>query len=160
VGFLFFINSFLSFFTLNIIQGDRGRNLLALPISPGDTWQIHYIHSLYRVPQEEIYRLSSKGEMILEEMRFGSYAAALYYNENPVQGFIQEGRWWKIEEIHHPLSHFHFKVGYTTDCRLLAQGKSIPFDSLAPPGTSLTFRVKKNGYGRVLISWLFGREKS
>jgi len=139
--------------TLQVIDPGSGKILFISQLQPGNTWKIRYIHSWYRVPQEEIYRLSSRGQMFLWEMHFGSYQAALYYDENPPQGFTREGDWWKIENINRPISQFRFKVGYTTDCTLLTGGRIIPFASLAPPGHSLMFTVNKIPYGRYLWLW-------
>ena len=151
---------FLPVLTLQVFRGDSGHPLLALRLLPGEKWEIRYLHSWYRVPQHEIYRIGTQGEMILEEMNFGSYPAALYYEENPRQGFIQEGGWWKIRNIHQPLPSFRFKVGYTTNCRLVIGGKSIPFSSLAPPGASLIFKVQKIPCGEYLLFHLLKKEPS
>lgn len=143
--------------TLQIIEPGSGGILLALPVQPGSTWKITYIHSWYRVPQEEVYRLGPGGQMILEEMHFGSYSAALYYDENPAQGYTREDGWWKIKNINRPISQFRFKVGYTTDCTLVSGDRVIPFTSLAPPGHSLIFTVKKMTYGKYICSTVLER---
>lgn len=112
-------------------------------MAKGDTWQISYTHSWFRVPQEECYEANESGQMILKEMRFGSYSAALYYNESPEQGITLEDGIYKILNINLPMDHFYFKVGYTTNCCLHIRDKVIPFVSLVPPGHSLEICIQK-----------------
>lgn len=98
--------------------------------------------------------------MVLEEMSFGSYPAALYYSEDPPQGFIQEDSCWKIKNINQPISQFRFKVGYTTNCYLMMKGEKVYLTSLAPPGESLIFTVEKVCYGKYLLFRLLRKEPS
>jgi hypothetical protein len=140
-----------SFYTLNISR-DSGENLVALPVSPGDRWAIHFTHSWYRVPQNEIYRLDRQGGMVLTEVNFGSYPAALYYNENPSQGFVQEGNCWKIKSIDRSLAQVRFKVGYTTNCRLIMKEEQLHFTSLARGGESLVFTVRRASVSKYLYA--------
>jgi hypothetical protein len=143
---LYLGNDMVPFYTLKISR-DSGENLVSLPISPGDRWAIHFTHSWYRVPQNEIYRLDRQGGMVLTEVNFGSYPAALYYNENPPQGFVREDDCWKIKSIDRSLAQVRFKVGYTTNCRLIMKGEQMLFTSLARSGESLVFTV-----GRVSVT--------
>jgi len=145
------ISAAVPLYSLNISHGS-GENLIALPLSPGDQWAIHFTHSWYRAPQNEIYRLDGQGNMLLVEVNFGSYPAALYYNENPPQGFVREDGWWKIKRIDQFLDHVRFKVGYTTDCRLIMKGKQLHFTSLASSGESLIFTVGKASLSQYLYS--------
>lgn len=134
------------------VRDREGKVVLEIPVSHGETWSISYIHSWFRVPQEEIYGADTYGQMVLKEMRFGSYSAALYYNEAPPQGFTLDNGVWKICNINASLERLYFKVGYTTNCCLHIQGKDILFTSLASPGCSLEFRLQK-------LTWIdyFGR---
>jgi hypothetical protein len=134
--------SWLSVYVLEVVAQDSGKRLISR-ISPSDRWEITYTHSWYRVPQRELYVLGGDGEMVLEEVNFGSYPAALYYDENPAGGHVREDGLWKIKNLHTVVPSLNFKVGYTTDCGLHIKGKRVAFTELAPAGTTLTFTIRK-----------------
>ena len=54
-------------------------------VNEGDRVELHYIHSLYNVEQREIYYVINQ-KFLLVKIYFGSYDAALYYNEDPIGG--------------------------------------------------------------------------
>ena len=125
---------------------------MELPVFPGEQWGIHFTHSLYRVAQEEIYQVDRHGGVVLKEVNFASYPAALYYSENPPQGFVREDGCWKIKNIDSPVSIVRFKVGYTTDCYLMIKGIKIYFKTLADGGESLVFTVRRASLVKYLYS--------
>jgi hypothetical protein len=95
------------------------------------------------VGQEEIYQVDRRGRMVLQEVRFASYPAAMYYDEDPPQGLIREDGWLKIKNIERPVAFVRFKVGYTTDCYLMMKDRKIYLKSLASEGESLVFTVDR-----------------
>jgi hypothetical protein len=134
---------------LRVEEGAGGENLVAMfLLHPGDRWEIGYTHSWYRVPQKEVYRWEPAGGMLLQEMYFGTYPAALYYCENPTPGITRGGGGWRIENLDREVREVRFKVGYTTDCYLMIHGRKIPFLSLAPAGQTLSFAAEKAPYAR------------
>jgi len=131
------------FSRLHVVHGSNGNGLAEWPLSAGERWGIHFTHSWYRVAQEEIYRVDRRGRMVLHEVKFASYPAAMYYDENPPQGLIREDGWLKIKDIERPVAFVRFKVGYTTDCYLMVKDRRIYFKSLAAEGESLVFAVDR-----------------
>lgn len=66
--------------SLQVRTGPEGDKLsLALPLSPGQTVILGFVHSLYRVVQEERYVLRN-GQLCLTSVFFGSFDALNYYD--------------------------------------------------------------------------------
>ncbi len=66
-------------------------------VSENDTIKLHYIQSLYKVSQYEIYRVVSD-KFFLMKVIFGSYDSALYYNEDPIGGIKRSNGYFYIDK--------------------------------------------------------------
>jgi hypothetical protein len=77
--------------TLRIVEVVGERELGAMRVTEGDRLQVQYVHSMYNVKQEERYFIGPDLRFHLEEVTFGSYAAALYYGAE--DAFFQDGLW-------------------------------------------------------------------
>jgi hypothetical protein len=84
----------LSTYTLWVKEVPERRELAAIDISQGDLVSVEYVHSMYKVKQKEVFSIGRDSRFYLEKVTFGSYAAALYYDAEPSQGFAFEGGLW------------------------------------------------------------------
>ena len=81
-------------YILRIREAPEGRELAAIHVKQGDFLSVEYIHSMYKVKQREVFSIGSDSRFFLEKVTFGSYAAALYYDAEPSQGFdFEDGVW-------------------------------------------------------------------
>jgi hypothetical protein len=84
----------LPIYTLRIKEAPEGRELATIHVSQGDLLSVEYVHSMYKVKQSEVFSIGRDSRFYLEKVTFGSYAAALYYDAEPLQGFTFEGGLW------------------------------------------------------------------
>ena len=87
----------LSTYSLRVKEVPGGRELAAIHVSQGDLLSVEYVHSMYKVKQSEIFSIGRDSRFYLEKVTFGSYAAALYYDAEPLQGFTFEDGLWTVK---------------------------------------------------------------
>jgi hypothetical protein len=83
--------------TVRVREATGGREMAAVQVSTGDLLKVEYVHSIYRVKQSEVFSIGLDSRFYLEKVMFGSYAAALYYDAEPPQGFAFEGGLWMVK---------------------------------------------------------------
>ena len=84
-------------YTLRVREAPEGRELATIHVSQGDLLRVEYVHSMYKVKQNEIFSIGHDSRFYLEKVTFGSYAAALYYDAEPLQGFTFEDGLWTVK---------------------------------------------------------------
>lgn len=84
-------------YTLRVKESGEGRELAAIQVRRGEQLKVEYVHSMYKVKQSEVFSIGRDSRFYLEKVTFGSYAAALYYEAEPSQGFAFEGGLWMAE---------------------------------------------------------------
>lgn len=149
-GRLLLLGPFIALFLLSptdvvvLHEAEGGQRLLAHRAAPGDRFTLQYIHSMYRVPQAETFRVDYQHRMVLEELFFGSFAAVQYYGENLGHGrLVRYGDTYRLEDIGLPLARVRFRVGYTADHQLIVNGRSFPLLRLAAAGDALELKVAR-----------------
>jgi hypothetical protein len=90
VSLLLAVVSELHVYTLWVKEAPEGRELAAIHVRQGDLIKVEYVHSMYQVKQSEVFSIGRDSRFHLEKVTFGSYAAALYYDAEPSQGFTFE----------------------------------------------------------------------
>jgi hypothetical protein len=101
-------------YTLRIRETAEGSELAAIHVREGDLLTVEYIHSMYKVKQSEIFSIGRDSRFYLEKVMFGSYAAALYYDAEPSQGFAFEGGFWVVKGAGKNYSVPKFRVSPST----------------------------------------------
>lgn len=92
---IFSLNS--SLYTLLIREVTEGRNIASISVSQEDLVKIEYNHSMYNVKQKEIYSIGSNSKFYLKNVEFGSYAAAIYYNDRLCGKIEFNNGIWKVK---------------------------------------------------------------
>lgn len=120
------------------------------PLNGNETFQVRFNHSLYHVPQTEKWKVEG-GSLELEEVRFGSLAAAEYYN--PALPYQRAGGGeWLYRVPKRPMEEkILIRVGYIAQHTLLLRGQAIPFAKYIAPGNLAVLQLEK----RPLI-WIAG----
>jgi hypothetical protein len=118
-------------YTLRVQEANEGRELAAIPVSQGDLLQVEYVHSMYKVKQGEYFHIGPDLRFYLEKVTFGSYAAAVYYDAEPVQGLAFEDGLWMVKGMGKNYSVLKYRISPGTghvlnigDQRLDLSGKS------------------------------------
>ncbi len=102
-----------------------GTEVLRLPLDPGETFTIRYIHSVDRTPVFEIFGLDEEGCLTLRATYFKMFGAGM--GHWPGRGRLEhDGRWTWIRDIHERLGSFVLRVGSpAVDHTLLYRGREI-----------------------------------
>ncbi len=130
---------------LNLIVGDElgGRPFYCLPVSPGEVFQIEFLHSYDRFPFKELYRIEGHQEIRLFKMVFRSMLNG--------QGFVHPGvrirpdGWGEIDNI----ASFDEKVEFIMGARqhanhrLTLRGTEYTLSDTIEPGTLVVSRVQQ-----------------
>jgi hypothetical protein len=85
-----------SSYILRIRAPSEGKDLAAIPVAPGDRFEVKYTHSMFGVPQIETFSIGSDRLFHLDQVSFGSQAAALYYDPDPPQPLTFRDGFWVL----------------------------------------------------------------
>ena len=110
-------------------------------LHPGDTVGLGFIHSFYRVPQEERYVFTA-GHLKLTNVFFGSHDALDYYD--PLSIYAQKKVPGGYEVAVRPPAEFpiNFAMGHQTDMWLrLSSERKISLTKLMPHENGFHIRV-------------------
>ena len=95
---------------LHITLVKDGRDLLVLPMKPGERFTIHYYHSVENAPIWEEHSLDAKGRIYIEEERYLKFGAGM--GKMPGIGrMVRKGPFEAIEDMHMPTGNFVLRVG-------------------------------------------------
>lgn len=131
-------------YTLRIIESADGRDLAAIPVVPGDRVEVSYTHSMFLVPQIEIFSIRPDGLFHLENIAFGSLAAALYYDPDPPQRLMFQGNMWVLggDGKNYPILKYRVSAG--TGHVLIVKDQRIDLSKrTAAPGMPVLLNVEE-----------------
>jgi hypothetical protein len=119
-----------------------GQRFFCLPVSPGEEFQIEFLHSYDRFPFKELYRVEGQGEIRLFKMVFRSMLNG--------QGFVHPGLrirtdgWGEIDDIASLNERVEFIMGAREHAnhRLTLRGIEYTLSEAIPPGTIVVIRVQ------------------
>jgi len=95
---------------LNIRTVENDRDLLVLPLRPGERFTIHYYHSVENAPIWEEHSVDAHGHIYIEEERYLKFGAGM--GRMPGIGrMVKKGPYEAIEEMHMPTGNFVLRVG-------------------------------------------------
>jgi hypothetical protein len=107
--------------TLSIKDGLKGRELAAVPVESGGRMEVEYLHSMYGARQCEVFSIGREPVFCLEKVLFGSLAAALYYDPDPLSGLTSQDSVWLIkgDEKRYPVLRYRVsaETGHTLKIR-------------------------------------------
>ena len=95
---------------LHIRTVENERDLLVLPLRPGERFTIHYYHSVENAPIWEEHSVDANGHIYIEEERYLKFGAGM--GRMPGIGrMVKKGAYEAIEEMHMPTGNFVLRVG-------------------------------------------------
>ncbi len=115
-----------------VIETFQGTPLIEIPVRPGETFSIHYIHSVDISPVYEVFSVDAKRGIVLQESCMRMFGAGF----DPWQAhgkIVEEGGWEKMVNLNVPLGRFLLRVGApTVDHTLKIRGMNIYLSRMIP----------------------------
>ena len=111
---------------LRLVLVESGREILALPMEPGEPFVIRYFHSVENSPIWETHSLDARGRIFIEEEKYLKFGAGM--GKMPRVGrMVRRGIYEVIEDMHMPVGRFVLRVGSgSVDHTLIWRGRSFP----------------------------------
>ena len=121
-------------------EPEKNVTLCIWNINEGAEISLSYTHSLYGVQQCEEFRMID-GSFFLAGVCFGSYDAALYYNDNPSGGIQYRADGYYISEGKY-LSEIFFKLAGCVRHVLRIDNETVDLYAVAAAGAALRLSIK------------------
>ena len=131
-----------------VVEAEGGGQLFfCLPVSPGEEFQIEFLHSYDRFPFKELYRVEGPGKIRLFKMVFRSLLNG--------QGFVYPGArtrpdgWGEIDDIASVTDRVEFIMGAREHAnhRLTLRRIEYTLSDTIPQGTIVVIRVQETPGG-------------
>jgi hypothetical protein len=110
---------------LLVKEGMDGRERSAIAVAEESTVEVAYVHSMYGVRQNEIFSIRRGSVFYLEQVEFGSLAAAFYYDPDPPSGVVLQGSVWIIKGEGKIYPVLKYRVSAGTGHTLKVRGQTI-----------------------------------
>lgn len=106
--------------------------LLVLPLEAGETFTIHYYHSVENAPIWEVHSLDPTGRIFIEEERYLKFGAGM--GRMPGVGrMVSKGPYEAIVDMHMPTGDFILRIGSPgVDHTILWRGTRTNLSTMAP----------------------------
>ena len=117
---------------LQVRYVDEAGTLLTVPLRPGETFTLHYRHSVDGGPIWEVHSVDRAGTIFIEEERFTRFGAGM--GHWPGHGRLtRRGACQVIEGIHRPIGRPILRIGSpAVGHTLIWRGQRIMLSALAP----------------------------
>ncbi len=138
------------------IRFSDGSSFLVLPVAPGDSFLLSFIHSVEKSPVESEFRVLS-GKVRQWEERFLSHNAGLPTEAPPNGRFVMDTEWMILRGGGLAVRSFRYRVGneqYGRNFMVLPDGtKILLFEEY--PGCILLFSAEATSLLKHLVSRVF-----
>jgi len=124
------------------------------PLAVGDTLELVYEHSMYRVSQKEVYQCGGTGGWILRKMVFGSFAAAAYYDPEGMARRIGTEDYWEMVDLARSFPELRIFVNHSH--RLFLGDQTIGLAAQFGDGSRVC--IKKRSYPQLIL--ILGLERA
>ncbi|WP_232697729.1 DUF1850 domain-containing protein [Brevibacillus daliensis] len=136
-----------------VVRDDRTQKLVWQDTLKGNKrFSIRWIHSIHGTPIEEYY--AAKGDqLLLEQVSFKDYGIGVDSGLQANEKLVMKNGTFFIENMNRKYPAIHLFIGQVrANHTLLYEGRSIPFGSIAKPGTPVSIQVER----RSLIQMMGG----
>ncbi|RNL82867.1 DUF1850 domain-containing protein [Halostreptopolyspora alba] len=90
------------------VEAEDGR-LGVLGLNPGESFTLSFVHSLDKLPVEDVYEVRD-GRIVQEATRVREFGAGMGHIPGRGEGHA-EGQWWVVSGIDEPIDDFRVLVG-------------------------------------------------
>jgi hypothetical protein len=95
---------------LRVTPVNGGAPLLVLPLEAGESFTLHYHHSVEKAPIWEVHSLDAAGRIFIEEERYLKFGAGM--GKMPGVGrMVKRGPFEVVEAMHQPTGNFVLRIG-------------------------------------------------
>jgi hypothetical protein len=127
---------------LLIIENGDGSSLISIPIEPGESFTIRYIHSVDISPVHEVFYADEKKGIMIKETYFKMFGAGM--GHWPGRGtIVEENGWIFIKDMDIAIGEFYLRVGTpAVDHTILIKGQEIRLSRMLP-GSRVRLYIKQ-----------------
>ncbi len=127
---------------LEVSRLDTREALLRAPVQPGEEFIISFTHSVNRRPVHDTLRAETD-HMTIVSSRFDAFGAGMPETSTAEGTLTVAEDGWLLWTVNRPVPEVVVRVGRVADHILTLKGHDIHLADLAPPGTALTFQVRR-----------------
>jgi hypothetical protein len=129
---------------LLIIENGNGSSLISIPIEPGESFTIRYIHSVDISPVYEVFYADEKKGIVIKETYFKMFGAGM--GHWPGRGsIVEQSGWTFIKDMNIAIGEFYLRIGApSVDHTLLIKGQEIQLSRMIP-GSRVRIYIKQVG---------------
>jgi hypothetical protein len=129
---------------LLIIEKGNGKELISIPIEPGEDFTIRYVHSVDISPVYEVFYADEKAGIIIKETYFKMFGAGM--GHWPGRGrIVEKNGWIFIKDMNITIGEFYLRIGApSVDHSILIKGQEIHLSRLIP-GKRIRIYIKQVG---------------
>jgi hypothetical protein len=127
--------------TLIVRDSETGKRLYLGKISPGEKFELHYIHSVEHLPVQDLFVYKKEG-LVLEQTRCINFGAGLGYAG---QGVLrEEGKWSVIDKMNRKVGVLPLRVGTIADHTIVCRGTRYRLAEYFPTKSLVYIEVVKS----------------
>lgn len=124
--------------TLIVRDAKTGETLEIGRISEGDSFELHFIHSVDILPVHDVFKYQN-GELVLSQTRCLSFGAGLgYAGQGVMRG---EGKWNIIDNMDREVGALPLRVGTIADHTIVYRGTQYHLDKYFTPQSLVYLEV-------------------
>jgi len=129
---------------LLVIEKGNGKELISMPLEPGECFTIRYIHSVDISPVYEVLYADRKEGIIIKETYFKMFGAGM--GHWPGRGrIVEKNGWIFIKDMNITIGEFYLRIGApSVDHTILIKGQKIHLSRLIP-GKRIRIYIKQMG---------------
>ncbi len=127
---------------LLITDSDSGKILFCEKAADEETFSIAFVHSVNKSLVEDVY-LIRDGSIMLSSSFFTAFGAGMPTAAGADQTFCTDDGMMHISGYDWPLEDLRYSVGRNANHTLKLRDQTIPLNTLAEPGTSVSFSLRE-----------------
>jgi len=127
-----------------IIENGNGSSLISIPIEPGESFTMRYIHSVDVSPVYEVFYADEKKGIMIKETFFKMFGAGM--GHWPGRGtIVEQNGWIFIKDMDIAIGEFYLRIGApSVDHTILIKGQEIHLSRMIP-GSRVRIYIKQVG---------------
>jgi hypothetical protein len=127
---------------LLMFEKGNGKELISIPIEPGEDFTIRYIHSVDISPVYEVFYADEKKGIIIKETYFKMFGAGM--GHWPGRGrIVEQNGWIFIKDMNITIGEFYLRIGApSVDHTILIKGQEIHLSRMIP-GKRIRIYIKQ-----------------
>lgn len=127
---------------LTIEKEDTGNVLAFAQMKQGETFHIHFIHSIHKTPVLESYEIRDKF-IVQQQITYEEFAVGMPSNHEGEGTFVMQDGHYMIVDMNRVLPYLDIRIAQIMpEHKILLRDKSIHFHTIAHPGSWIRIKVR------------------